>query len=200
MGWKKPKWLQKVQTAAQKAVNTVAAPVAAAPAKILPGLGAILDAGKNIVHGVGDVIASPIDGNFTKGIKKIGSGIVDAGYHAGRGLVVDPLIQTVGGVGSKGSVEETTKGDKIGGQSGGAAVRPLPPLSPETEDDTIPPGAYKEGKPVGPNRDRQLPAGPMRDTSPKNTVMTAPQYGFTSERTPEIRSSMLQRMKQRYKR
>ncbi|MFZ9617912.1 MAG: hypothetical protein ACO29Y_06355, partial [Holophagaceae bacterium] len=84
--------------------------------------------------------------------------------------------------------EETTKGDKIGGQSGGAAVRSIPGDLPSQEDNMpAPPPPAKS-------------MAPIRDTAPKNTVTTAPQYGFTSERTPEIRSSMLQKMKARYKR
>jgi hypothetical protein len=176
MGWKKPQWLQKAQNAAQKVADVIAAPVqtvakaVAAPVKavakavsptpskksssilpglknIMPGIGATLKGGRDIIYGIGDVIASPVDGNFTKGVKKIGGGLVDVIKHPARGLVIDPVIQAVGGVGKKGSVEEATEGNKgTGGRSGGAGVRTVPADLPEQGDDERLKGG---GKPVG---------------------------------------------------
>lgn len=43
----------------------------------------------NAVEGVGDIVASPVDGNLLKGIKKVGKGVVQ---------VLDPVVRTVGAV------------------------------------------------------------------------------------------------------
>lgn len=184
MGWKKPKWFQDAQNAVQKVGDVIAAPVqtvakaVAAPIEavakavsptpseksssilpglknIMPGIGATLKGGRDIIYGVGDVIASPVDGNFVKGVKKIGGGVIDVIKHPARGLVIDPIIQAVGGVGQKGSVEEATEGDKgVGGRSGGAGTRTVPADLPEQEDDERLKGG---GKPVGSGKGQ--PAG-----------------------------------------
>jgi hypothetical protein len=97
MGWKKPKWVQKAQQAANKVGDVIAAPANAiekvvhkagdaiaqttgldkAPVTIKPLVEAIKEAPKNIVHGIGDVIASPVDGNALKGIQKILGGVAN---------------------------------------------------------------------------------------------------------------------------
>lgn len=206
MGWKKPRWVQKVQKAASNVVKIENKPPVLQKIQAVAQKAA--DATGDFFRPLGEVykdreprtkIEQKEPTRITDTvIQNKGLDPVDAQIAAGKSAAQanrDSFSQQTGRIDARSQPD--TPMIKVA--SGGAAIRSLPELSPEAEDDTIPSGAYKGGKPVGPSRDKR-PSEPTRDSSPKNSGATVPQYGLTEEKTPANREAMLQRLKNRYKR
>jgi hypothetical protein len=193
MKFKKPQWVQKVQSSAQKAADTVAAPVkqaAQAVAKAVPAPAPVLQkvqaAAQRATNAVGDAVKPAVQASadslnaplpfLTKIVPQAikdtvyGAGDVLAG-DVGKGLskvgnsAVDVLKHA--GMGTLGILGNYRGGgDNFSGRSGGAATNEIPTAVEDTND-VPPPGAGKNpiGSSTVPNGGRPIPPVPTMGTS-----------------------------------